>query len=227
MALVAERWGLIPELKAFAASDRPIWGTCAGLIFLANRASGQKSGGQALLGGLDCNVHRNFFGAQINSFEARLPSPACLPPKDLSNENSRPEPFRAIFIRAPAITEVGSGVEVLAEYNLTESEKEAVMNDQAYGHGRAETLDRAIVAVRQGRLLATSFHPELTDDVRWHKMFVDMVRDYMQKDDGIAHEASSKLSISSSPHDVAEKSTKEEMPLRRPVNRPGDLPVYT
>lgn len=117
MALIAERWGLIPELRSFAKEGRPIWGTCAGLIFLADRASGvlcrlaadacmnsaqsckhgeahlvtathkqdpcthtgQKEGGQALLGGLDCSVHRNFFGAQINSFETQLPSPAALP----------------------------------------------------------------------------------------------------------------------------------------------------
>ncbi|GFH31365.1 uncharacterized protein HaLaN_30395, partial [Haematococcus lacustris] len=74
-ALVAQRWGLIPELQSFASAGRPIWGTCAGMIFLAERAEGQKKGGQALLGGLDITVSRNFFGAQINSFETQLSAP--------------------------------------------------------------------------------------------------------------------------------------------------------
>eukprot|EP00887_Chlorella_sp_A99_P003479 scaffold7.g3479.t1 len=154
MALVAERWGLIPELQGFAAQGRPIWGTCAGLIFLANRATGMKEGGQALLGGLDCMVHRNFFGAQINSFETQLPAPACLraaPAAGGANGTPAaavdPATFRAVFIRAPAITEAGPGVEVLAEYRLTPEE--------AAAQGR----DAVIVA-----------------DTRWHELFVEMVR---------------------------------------------------
>lgn len=146
MANIAQRWGLIPELKSFAELGRPIWGTCAGLIFLADRASGepcllqmtgvylshgqektvildlqnkeksylpagQKEGGQALLGGLDCKVHRNFFGAQINSFETELPVP-----KALKAFESGPQGFRAMFIRAPAVLEAGPSVEVLSEY---------------------------------------------------------------------------------------------------------------
>ncbi|EFN57206.1 hypothetical protein CHLNCDRAFT_11969, partial [Chlorella variabilis] len=145
MALVAERWGLIPELRQFAAQQRPIWGTCAGLIFLADRASGMKEGGQALLGGLDCTVQRNFFGAQINSFETQLPAPACLP-----RSADPSETFRALFIRAPAITETGPGVEVLAEYCLSEGER------------AQQQRDSVAVAVRSGPLMATAFHPELT-----------------------------------------------------------------
>ena len=134
MALVAERWGLIPELREFAAQHRPVWGTCAGAIFLAEKAtgmhsgpfsshltlwllckaarpklcslaqpvilqparllSGTKAGGQALLGGLDCTVHRNFFGAQIRSFVTKLKAPACM--RDFGPEL---EDFRAVFIR--------------------------------------------------------------------------------------------------------------------------------
>lgn len=117
MALVAERWGLIPELRQFSAQHRPVWGTCAGAIFLAEKAtgslcsltaltnargwykdvclsSGTKAGGQALLGGLDCTVHRNFFGAQIRSFSTKLKAPACM--KDFGPEL---EDFRAVFIR--------------------------------------------------------------------------------------------------------------------------------
>lgn len=158
MALVAERWGLIPELQSFAKAGKPVWGTCAGMIFLAEAAEGQKKGGQSLLGGLDITVSRNFFGAQINSFETRLQAPECV--KSFGGS----EDFRAVFIRAPAVLSAGPDVEVLAEYPLTAEE--------AAAHGR----ERVIVAVRKGVLMATAFHPELTTDVRWHQAFVEMVR---------------------------------------------------
>lgn len=110
-----------------------------------------KEGGQALVGGLNCSVSRNFFGAQINSFETQLPAPACLPPEA---DGSSPA-YRAIFIRAPAIVETGPGVEVLSQYVLSP--------DEATAAGR----DAVVVAVRHGPLLATAFHPELTSDLRW------------------------------------------------------------
>ncbi|KAG2499297.1 hypothetical protein HYH03_002875 [Edaphochlamys debaryana] len=165
MALVAERWGLIPELQSFAKAGKPVWGTCAGMIFLAESAEGQKKGGQALLGGLDITVSRNFFGAQINSFETRLAAPECV--KSFGSTDD----FRAVFIRAPAVLTAGPGVEVLAEYPLTPEE--------AAAHGR----DKVIVAVRKGVLMATAFHPELTTDIRWHQAFVDMVRQHSQQPD--------------------------------------------
>ena len=85
-------------------------------------AAGQKAGGQALLGGLDCLVHRNFFGAQINSFETRLPAPECLPKAGPVEGD-----FRAVFIRAPAVIETGPGVEVIARYHLTPAETQAAV----------------------------------------------------------------------------------------------------
>lgn len=161
MALVAERWGLIPELKQFSAQHRPVWGTCAGAIFLADKATGTKSGGQALLGGLDCTVHRNFFGAQIRSFVTKLKAPACM--KDFGAEL---EDFRAVFIRAPGVIDAGPSVEILAEYHLSPDE-------QKTQDGR----ESVAVAVRDQHLLATAFHPELTSDLRWHQLFVQMVRE--------------------------------------------------
>lgn len=196
MALVAEKWGLIPELQSFAAARHPIWGTCAGLIFLANRATGMKEGGQALLGGLDCLVHRNFFGAQINSFETMLPAPACLP-----SDGQHDGPFRAVFIRAPSITETGPGVEILAEYTLSPDEKAA--------QGR----DSVAVAVRSGNLLATAFHPELTEDARWHAMFVEMVKENLGTDATNGVDAGNSAAV-----DVEK--------LGRAPTRPADLPVY-
>ena len=96
MGLVAERWGLVEPLRAWVQAGRPIWGTCAGMILLADRAVGQKQGGQPLIGGLDVTVNRNYFGRQNESFETLLDVPRL-----------GEAPFRAVFIRAPAIVESG------------------------------------------------------------------------------------------------------------------------
>ncbi|KAF6139705.1 hypothetical protein GIB67_006653 [Kingdonia uniflora] len=110
MAKLAEYHNLFPALREFVKLGKPVWGTCAGLIFLANKAVGQKEGGQELVGGLDCTVHRNFFGSQIQSFEAELSVP------ELAATEGGPAHFRGIFIRAPAVLETGADVEVLAAY---------------------------------------------------------------------------------------------------------------
>eukprot|EP00897_Mesotaenium_endlicherianum_P005022 jgi/Mesen1/4548/ME000232S03806 len=197
MAHVAERNGLIPALRDYGATGKPIWGTCAGLIFLADRAIGQKEGGQALLGGLNCTVHRNFFGSQVNSFEADLPAPAEL------REAGGADEFRAVFIRAPAVVETGESVQVLAECPVAPQSDSEVQRE------------KVAVAVRQGNLLATAFHPELTDDVRWHSLFLKMVRENKASMD----EAGALL-------DPAALASGESASILRPVNDPGDLPVF-
>jgi len=159
------------------------------MIFLAERAVGQKRGGQALLGGLDICVSRNFFGAQINSFEVGLPAHADV------RAFGGADTFRAVFIRAPAVLEAGPGVEVLATYTLSAAE--------AADAGRADVA----VAVRRGPLLATAFHPELTTDLRWHQLFVAMVRAGAGAAGGAGGDAAAD-------------------PLGRAPTRPGDLPVY-
>jgi pyridoxal 5'-phosphate synthase pdxT subunit len=136
-------FGLAEQLRKRIHGGMPVFGSCAGLIMLADRLPDPASG-QQTLGGIDMTVRRNAFGRQVDSFE-----------RDLEVAGLDGPPYRAIFIRAPWVEDVGSGVEVLA-------------TDP--GTGR-------IVAVRQGRALATSFHPELTPDRRVHQMFVDMVRD--------------------------------------------------
>lgn len=146
IGLIAERWGLVEPLRAWVRDGNPTWGTCAGMILLAEQAVGQKQGGQALIGGLDVIVNRNYFGRQIHSFEADLDAPVLGDP-----------PFRAVFIRAPAITATGDQVEVLSEIQADEADEPVA------------------VAVRSGPLLATAFHPELTADPRWHQLFLDMV----------------------------------------------------
>mmetsp|Transcript_25900 Transcript_25900/g.70215 ORF Transcript_25900/g.70215 Transcript_25900/m.70215 type:complete len:257 (-) Transcript_25900:755-1525(-) len=195
MALIAERWGLIPLLREFLASGKPIWGTCAGMIFLAEKAEGTKAGGQALLGGLDITVSRNFFGAQINSFETQLGAPECL--RKFGGEDV----FRAVFIRAPAVLRTGNGVEELAHYTLTEQEKAAQGG-----------LEKVVVAVKSGVLLATAFHPELTSDLRWHQLFADMV---------FAHAGES----AAGDEQQAIQSSRDTLLGRTPA-RPADLPVY-
>ena len=144
MGLIAERQGMAPPLRAWVHGGRPTWGTCAGMILLADRVTDQKAGGQPLIGGLDVTVNRNYFGRQSESFEALLDAPQL-----------GAAPFRAVFIRAPAIVEYGPNVAALATVP-----------------GRDATV---VVAVRQGQILATAFHPELTNDPRWHELFLQMV----------------------------------------------------
>ncbi len=121
-----------------------MFGTCAGMILLADRIE-DGAVGQETLGGLDATVRRNAFGRQVDSFEG-----------DIALEGID-GPVHAIFIRAPWVESVGAGVEVLAR----------VAEGPAAGR---------IVAVRQGSLMATSFHPEVGGDARVHELFVDLVR---------------------------------------------------
>ncbi|RUP43065.1 PdxT/SNO family [Jimgerdemannia flammicorona] len=157
MALIAERCGLFEPLRKFTRS-KPTWGTCAGMILLANEASKTKKGGQQLLGGLDIAVNRNQFGSQVDSFETDLHMSAVL-------GESAP-PFHAVFIRAPIVTALNSeDVQVLAKLE----------------HQVGQTDTETIVAVRQGHLMATAFHPELTPDDRLHSYFVRLAQDYKGK----------------------------------------------
>jgi len=146
MSNLALRWGLMEPLRELVRGGLPAYGSCAGMIMLADRIVGGRPD-QETIGGLDVTVLRNAFGRQVDSFEADLEIPAF-----------GPEPMHAVFIRAPWVEEAGEGVEVLG----------AVPSGPAAGK---------IVAVRQGHLLATSFHPELTGDTRVHEYFVEMVRE--------------------------------------------------
>lgn len=136
-----------PILAAMAAG-LPVYGSCAGLIMLADRVA-DAAPGQQTFGGIDISVRRNAFGRQVDSFETDL-DVACV----------EGGPVRAVFIRAPWVEKAGPEVEVLA----------------TVGSGPAAGR---IVAVRQGPLLATSFHPEITGDLRVHQLFVEMVRAHL------------------------------------------------
>jgi pyridoxal 5'-phosphate synthase pdxT subunit len=140
---------LYGPLRALIESGLPVWGTCAGLIVLARRAPDLDF---PTLDALDITVRRNAYGRQVDSFEADLPVPAL-------NSAHSPRPFHGVFIRAPVVDDVGAGVEVLARLPA----------DTAGATGSP-------VALRQGPLLATSFHPELTDDDRFQRYFLEIVR---------------------------------------------------
>ncbi len=135
-----DRFGLSEPIRKRANDGMPLYGTCAGLILMANEIVGDEDAPHRLRL-LDVAVRRNAYGRQVDSFECDL------------DVEGLDQPYRAVFIRAPVIEAAGHGVEVLAE--------------------RAG----APVLVRQGRLLASSFHPEMTGDPRVHEMFVKMVAD--------------------------------------------------
>ncbi|XP_058101829.1 probable pyridoxal 5'-phosphate synthase subunit PDX2 isoform X1 [Magnolia sinica] len=169
MAKLAHYHNLFPALRDFVKTGKPVWGTCAGLIFLADRAVGQKLGGQELVGGLDCTVHRNFFGSQLQSFETELLVP------ELAAKEGGPASFRGVFIRAPAILEAGPDVEVLAYYSVAVDKSTSPKSSFESQEEKTVSEEKVIVAVKQGNLLGTAFHPELTADTRWHSFFLKMV----------------------------------------------------
>jgi len=137
---------MFEPLRKRISGGMPAFGSCAGMIMLADQMAGGVAG-QETLGGIEMTVRRNAFGRQVDSFESEI----CL-----TGIASSPEsPYCAVFIRAPWVEAVSERVEILG-------------TDRATGR---------IVAVRQGPLLATSFHPELTGDLRVHRHFVDMVRE--------------------------------------------------
>jgi pyridoxal 5'-phosphate synthase pdxT subunit len=143
MTRLARTFELLEPVAGRLREGLPAFGTCAGMILLADRIEAGVAG-QETFGGLDVVVRRNAFGRQVDSFEADL---------DVVGLD---RPFHAMFIRAPCVEKVGDGVEVVA----------TVASGNRVGR---------IVAVRQAHLLATSFHPEITGDPRFHELFVDMV----------------------------------------------------
>ncbi|GAA4172387.1 pyridoxal 5'-phosphate synthase glutaminase subunit PdxT [Gryllotalpicola koreensis] len=141
MDKLSRTFGLREPLLDAIAGGLPVYGTCAGLIMLADRVLDAPCG-QQTLGGLDVTVRRNAFGSQLDSFETELPMPVLGQP-----------PVHAVFIRAPVVEELGERATALASLE-----------------------DGRVVAVEQGNLLGTSFHPEVTGDYRFHEYFLSKVR---------------------------------------------------
>ncbi len=143
IAKLARSFDLFDLIKKRISDGMPTYGSCAGMILLADRIE-DAIVGQESFGGIDMTVRRNAFGRQVDSFET-----------DLKFEGITQPTIKAVFIRAPWVEQVGADVQVLAEVDIDGSKHP--------------------VAVRQGNLLATSFHPELTGDNRIHKFFVEQI----------------------------------------------------
>lgn len=140
---MAIKYELMEPLRQFA-QQKPVWGTCAGMIFMAKEITAGELPAQPLMGVMDIAVERNAFGRQVDSFEVALDIPVL--------DNGSHKPFSAVFIRAPKLTRVNGETKVLAQL----------------GDGTA-------VAAQEGSWLVTSFHPELTDDPRFHQYFLSLV----------------------------------------------------
>lgn len=138
---LSRSFGMREPIRDAIAAGMPMYGTCAGLILLADRITDGIEG-QQTFGGLDVTVQRNAFGSQVDSFETDLDVPVLGEP-----------PVHAVFIRAPLVVQSGDEVETLASLD-----------------------DGRVVAVRQGVLLGTSFHPEVMGEHRFHRLFLDTVR---------------------------------------------------
>lgn len=141
---LATQFELMQPLRDFAV-QKPVWGTCAGMIFLAQEiGNGSMGKEQPLLGMMDIVVQRNAFGRQVDSFEAHVDVPVL--------DDGTKRPFPAVFIRAPKLVDAKGEARVIARL-----------------------ADGTAVAVQEGHWLATAFHPELTDDARFHRYFIDLV----------------------------------------------------
>jgi 5'-phosphate synthase pdxT subunit len=174
MVKLAQTFDLFGPLQQRVAAGMPTLGTCAGMILLADSIEGGIEG-QQTLGGLDVVVRRNAFGRQVDSFEA-----------DVSFAGFD-QPLHAVFIRAPEVEKVGDEVEVLATVRRGDAVGSLSRTDgaedstdppepQEPSAGLAGPPAGRIVAVRQGAVMATSFHPEITSDDRVHRYFVELVR---------------------------------------------------
>ncbi len=143
MSKLAIAFGLMQPIRTRISDGMPVYGSCAGMIMLANTIQDPASG-QESFGGLDIVVRRNAFGRQVDSFEA-----------DLAINGIQGAPMRAIFIRAPWVESYSQAVDVLASVEVD---------------GASHP-----VAIQQGKLLATSFHPEISGDNRVHRYFLEEI----------------------------------------------------
>ncbi len=143
IAHLAQTFDVFDLISSRIKSGLPVYGSCAGMILLADRVL-DATADQRTFGGMDITVRRNAFGRQIDSFEIDIAMPGLTHTA-----------MRAVFIRAPWVEEIGAGVQILS-----------TLKREGVNHP---------IAVRQGHMLATSFHPELTDDSRIHRFFIDEV----------------------------------------------------
>ncbi|KAF8164724.1 PdxT/SNO family [Crassisporium funariophilum] len=160
IALLARLSGVLDPLREFVKT-KPVWGTCAGAILLSQAVEGAKKGGQELLGGMSITIARNGWGSQIESFEADL---------DVAGLQNPERPYTGIFIRAPVVVKLNPSpedppIQVIARLSPNLLPHALATSDHA-------DEPKIFVALRQGLHFLTTFHPELTDDDRFHEYFV-------------------------------------------------------
>jgi len=165
IALLARLSGLLEPLREFL-SRKPVWGTCAGAILLAQSVEGAKKGGQELLGGMSITIQRNGWGSQVESFEAPLEVDGLQDPQ---------RPFTGVFIRAPVLLTLNVSpkdppISIIAR--LPSSVLPRLVTLPPGQNDTDSQNTRTVVAIRQGRHFLTTFHPELTRDDRFHDYFV-------------------------------------------------------
>ncbi|EJD54289.1 SNO glutamine amidotransferase [Auricularia subglabra TFB-10046 SS5] len=169
IALLARLAGLLEPLREFVRSGKPVWGTCAGAILLADSVEGAKAGGQELLGGMDVRIARNGYGSQVESFEA---------PLDVDGLRDAEKPFPGVFIRAPVVLSIHHPPMRPKPQIIARVAADLVpVGASDYPPDPLDDPtdpqdDRTVVAVRQGACMLTTFHPELTKDTRFHDYFV-------------------------------------------------------
>lgn len=165
MSLIAERSGMLEPLRRFVAS-KPVWGTCAGLIFLASEVSNARPH-QKALGGLSVSVARNAFGRQLDSFTETCDFLTFAPHLD---------DFQAVFIRAPVVSGIVGPDARKTGPEVAEAAEGVTLHTPSLNREKVQILHALasglVVAVRQGNVLGTSFHPELADDCRFHGWFL-------------------------------------------------------
>lgn len=221
MSRIAEREGLMPHLKQWVHTGRPVFGTCAGLILLSDAIHSASQCGQTLITGLHITANRNHYGTQSSSFQAQLDVPVFAQFDESTQlQLQQSSPVRsstqssAVFIRAPAIESIhefkrtyqdssdssteqnevddANRVHVLAVIPTEQLPAQSHASREAQEQSRAIEAHRAThqapVAVRQGNILATCFHPELTRELRWHKLFHQMVQQYKLKQQKQQHQ---------------------------------------
>jgi len=166
IALLARLAGLLEPLRQFL-KQKPIWGTCAGAILLAQAVENTKKGGQELIGGMSVTVARNGWGSQVESFEA---------PLYVDGLRDAEQSFTGVFIRAPVVLSMNpkpddSPMEILARLPAGVLPKgQTLVSPDEDDTDPRDT--RTVVAIRQGKHMLTTFHPELTKDNRFHEYFV-------------------------------------------------------
>ncbi|MET8911607.1 pyridoxal 5'-phosphate synthase glutaminase subunit PdxT [Micromonospora sp. NPDC004551] len=163
MSKLADIFEMREPIDKRIGGGMPVYGSCAGMIMLATEVLDGRPD-QRGFAGIEMTVRRNAFGRQVDSFEA---------PVEVTGVEGGP--FHAVFIRAPWVERVGAGVEVLGRVTDDDARSQRGVRRAELESSSGPAAER-IVAVRQGHLLATSFHPELTGDLRLHRYFVDLVR---------------------------------------------------